>query len=93
MLTLSETLVEPFSFCHALNYLAEVEKVRVEDNTPELIHSAVVEMLERLEGKTPEDGEISALRRQADAIYDSRGACGMGQLASGFLRNYGSFIN
>jgi putative glycosyltransferase (TIGR04372 family) len=93
LLTLSETLVEPFSFCHALNYLAEVEKVRVEDNTPQLIHSAVVEMLERLEDRTPEDGEISALRRQADAIYDSHGACGMGQLASGFLRNFGSFVN
>jgi putative glycosyltransferase (TIGR04372 family) len=93
LLTLSETLVDPFSFCHAQNYLENVERVRVEDNAPELIRSAVVEMFERIEDNWPGGDGICALRRRADNIYDSHGAYGMGQLAAGFLQNYGSLIN
>jgi putative glycosyltransferase (TIGR04372 family) len=93
LLTLSETLAEPFSFCHSLSYLEKVKKVRVEDNTPELIRAAVVEMFERLEDKTPDDVGIYSMRRRADDIYDSHGAYGMGQLAAGLLQNYSSFIN
>jgi putative glycosyltransferase (TIGR04372 family) len=93
LLTLSETLAEPFSFCHCLSYLEKVKKVRVEDNSPELIRAAVVEMFERLEDKTPDDVGILSMRRRADDIYESHGAYGMGQLAAGFLQNYSSFIN
>jgi putative glycosyltransferase (TIGR04372 family) len=93
LLTLSETLVEPFSFCHAQNYLENVKGVRVEDNAPELIHSAVVEMFEKIEDNTSNDPRICALRRRADDIYNRYSAYGMGQLASGFLQNCGSFIN
>jgi len=92
LLTLSETLAEPFSFCHALSYLEKVKQVRVEDNPPELIRCAVVEMLERLEDNTLDDVGISRIRRRADDIYDAHGAHGMGQLAAGFLENYSSFI-
>jgi hypothetical protein len=66
--------------------------VRVEDNTPELIRSAVVEMLETLEDNRDNVG-ISSIRRRANDIYDCHGAYGMGQLAAGFLQNYSSFIN
>ena len=40
-LTLGETLSEPFSYCHSLRYLADHEGIRVEDNDPEIIRSAV----------------------------------------------------
>ena len=93
LLTLSESLVEPFSFCHAQSYLENVKRVRVEDNAPELIHSAVVEMFERIEDNTSNDARICALRRRADDIYNSHGAYGMAQLASAFLQNCGSFVN
>jgi putative glycosyltransferase (TIGR04372 family) len=93
LLTLRETLAEPFSFCHCLSYLEKVKKVRVEDNSPELIRAAVVEMFERLEDKTPDDVGIFSMRRRADDIYESHGAYGMGHLAAGFLQNYSSFIN
>ena len=42
-LTLSETLQEPFSYCHSLRYLRAREGILVEDNDPELIRGAVAE--------------------------------------------------
>ena len=91
-LTLSETLTEPFSYCHSLEYLADHEGVRIEDSDPEIIRAAVEEMLARLDGDVSDGAEISDLRSRADRIYASHGAFGMGQLAGGFLRRHGNLI-
>lgn len=91
-LTLSETLTEPFSYCHSRRYLAEQENVGVEDNESGVIRAAVEEMLARLDGDTGENAEASDLRQRADQIYRSRGVFGMGQLSLGFLRRYADRI-
>ena len=83
-LTLSETLAEPFSYCHSSGYLA-AQGVVVEDNDPQHIKAAAEEMLTRLEGGAGESAEISELRSRADQIYRSHGSFGMGQLAGEFL--------
>jgi putative glycosyltransferase (TIGR04372 family) len=85
-LTLPETLAEPFSYCHSAHYLANVERVRVEDNDPGSIRAAVAEMLDRLEGGTSADPELDILRAQADTIYGRCGALGMAQLAASFVK-------
>ena len=91
-LTLGETLSEPFSYCHSLGYLADHEGIRIEDNDPEIIRSAVEEMLARLDGVVSASNEVSELRLRADEVYGSHGAFGMGQLAGEFLRRHGNFI-
>ena len=91
-LTLRESLCEPFSFCHSRRYLADHEGVVVEDNDPELIRAAVVEMLARLDGVSENRAEVSAARLQANHIYEAQGAVGMGELASDFLRRHGDLI-
>ena len=58
LLTLSETLREPFSYCHSLNYLGQVENIRVEDNDPEVIRAAVLEMFDRLEGGAAQASDV-----------------------------------
>jgi putative glycosyltransferase (TIGR04372 family) len=91
-LRLGETLTEPFSYCHSRRYLAEQEKVVVEDNEPEVIRAAVEEILARLDGKANDDAEIAGLRERADQIYRSHGVSGMGQLAGNFLRRHRDLI-
>jgi len=91
-LTLSETLAEPFSYCHSRRYLAGHEGVCVEDNKPEMIRAAVEEMLVRLNGKGPDSPEESDLRSRVDQIYESHGVFGMGCLARGFLERYATLI-
>jgi putative glycosyltransferase (TIGR04372 family) len=91
-LTLSETLTEPFSYCHSRRYLAEQEKVVVEDNDPEVIQAAVEEILARFDGDAGDSTEITGLRGRADQIYRSRGVSGMGQLAGDFLRRHRDLI-
>jgi putative glycosyltransferase (TIGR04372 family) len=91
-LTLSETLTEPFSYCHSRRYLAEQEKVVVEDNDPEVIQAAVEEILARFDGDAGDSAEITGLRGRADQIYRSRGVSGMGQLAGDFLRRHRDLI-
>jgi len=93
-LSLSETLTEPFSYCHSRRYLVDHEGVHVEDNDPEVIRAAVEEMLMRLGGGTSDGDstEVSDLRARAEAIYSSHGAPEMGQLARVFLRYYASLI-
>jgi putative glycosyltransferase (TIGR04372 family) len=91
-LTLSETLSEPFSYCHSRRYLADHEGVHVEDNDPEIIRAAVEEMLARLDGSVSDRTEVSDLRLRADQIYGSHEAFGMGQLARDFLQRYECLI-
>ena len=93
-LSLSETLTEPFSYCHSRTYLAKHEGVHVEDNDPEVMRAAVEEMLVRLEGSRSDrdSAELSELRSRAEQIYRSFGVSGMGQFAQVFLQRYESLI-
>jgi putative glycosyltransferase (TIGR04372 family) len=93
-LSLSETLTEPFSYCHSRRFLADHEGVHVEDNDPEIIRAAVEEMLARLDGSVSDcdSSEVSDLRSRAERIYRSHGAPEMGQLARVFLQRYASLI-
>jgi putative glycosyltransferase (TIGR04372 family) len=91
-LTLSETLAEPFSFCHSRGYLAGHEGVDVEDCDPEMLRTAVEEMLQRLDGNLDDNTKVLNLRADAERIYKSCGIFGMGQLAAGFLQRHGDFI-
>jgi putative glycosyltransferase (TIGR04372 family) len=91
-LTLSETLVEPFAYCHSPRYLAERQGVVVEDNDPETIRSAVAEMLSRLDGGEGDNADVADLRTHADRIYRAQGHIGMAQLAAAFLRRHADFV-
>jgi putative glycosyltransferase (TIGR04372 family) len=91
-LTLSETLCEPFSWCHSRRYLAERGGVFIEDNDPEIIRGAVDEMLAALDGESSEHVGTEPLRARADQIYQSHGVTGTGRLARDFLRRHGDLI-
>jgi putative glycosyltransferase (TIGR04372 family) len=91
-LSLAETLAEPFSYCHSVHYLADVERVHVEDNDSGLIRAAVAEMLNRLEGGTSRNPELDILRAQADTIYRRFGALGMAQLTAGFVKVHSDLL-
>jgi putative glycosyltransferase (TIGR04372 family) len=91
-LTLRETLVEPFSYCHSVDYLAESEGVLVEDNDPDTIRAAVVEMLDELAGTAVVAPEVERLREAADRVYNACGAFGMSRLPRSFVRTYGSLL-
>lgn len=91
-LTLSETLSEPFSWCHSRGYLANHERVHVEENEPDIIRSAVEEMLARLAGEVTYNADVSYLRSRADQIYSASNCFGMGLLAAGFLQQHGDLV-
>ena len=90
-LTLSETLREPFSYCHSRRYLSD-RGVVVEDNKPDMIRAAVQEMLDRLDGQSSEDAEVAEMRSRADRIYESHDAFGMAALTCEFLRRHRELI-
>jgi putative glycosyltransferase (TIGR04372 family) len=87
-LSLSETLQEPFCWCFSRRYLADHGGVQLEDNDPEVIRAAVHEMLQRCDGRVPQDGALAELRVRADQIYESCGIAGRAQLAGELLRQY-----
>jgi putative glycosyltransferase (TIGR04372 family) len=93
-LTLTETLREPFAYCHSPRYLAEREGVAVEDNDAEVIRGAVAEMLAQLDGdaNAAGDADVADLRARADRIYHAYGHFGMARLARDFLRRHGDFV-
>jgi putative glycosyltransferase (TIGR04372 family) len=92
ILTLRETLGEPFCYCHSLKYLADEMKVIVENNDEGLIRDAVIEMIDRLEAGSDE-ADICDLRRRADTIYDECNAFGMAKLTRGLLRRHETFLS
>jgi putative glycosyltransferase (TIGR04372 family) len=100
MLSLEETLNEPFGYCNSVRYLRERCGVTVEDNDPDDIRSAVVEMFERLDGMTTEDESDRSRRRCAEDIYastalrlyDSPAAFGAAVPARDFLRRHPQFV-
>jgi putative glycosyltransferase (TIGR04372 family) len=100
LLTLEESIREPFGYCNSLEHLRQAHQVVVEQNDPEDIRAAVVEMLDRIEGAaTYTDGD---LRTRAGAemiyasvareLYESPGAFGAAALARDFLRRNPSFL-
>ena len=58
----------------------------VEDNDPEDIRLAVVEMFERLSGIAHYDDEVMRLRAQIETTYDAKGAYGGALLARDFIK-------
>lgn len=91
-LTLRETLAEPFSFCHSRNYLASAERVRVDDNDPEMIRAVTIEMLERLDGRAPAEPDVETLHNVVDQTYAACGVHGMGRLAADFVKLHASLL-
>jgi len=91
-LSLSETLQEPFSWCHSRHYLADHEGVEVEDNSPQAIEAAVEEMLDRLDGTFDSGAEAAELQTRADGIYKAHSAFGMGQIAADFVRRHRDLV-
>ncbi len=90
-LTLSESLQEPFSYCHSSRYLAE-HGVYVEDADAELIRAAAAEMLDRLDGTLQQSSEVSDLQLCADQIYQAHGGFGSSPMAADFIRRYADLI-
>jgi putative glycosyltransferase (TIGR04372 family) len=99
-LTLEQSLEEPFGYCNSIDYLQESQGVIVQDNDPEDIRAAVVEMLERVTGETAYEENDIAARVRAEAIYasvamrlyGSSGAFGSASLARDFLRRRAGFL-
>lgn len=99
-LPLEESLDEPFGYCNSESYLREKRGFVVEDNDPQDIRAAIIEMFERLDGRFRCDESDLAMRAQADKIYatvarrlyNSPGAFGAGVLARDFLRRNRPFV-
>jgi hypothetical protein len=64
----------------------------VEDNDPELIRRAVIEMFARLESQASKSDEVFALRSRADEIYEANGVVGRANLAAEFVHRYAEQI-
>jgi putative glycosyltransferase (TIGR04372 family) len=100
VLSLEESLNEPFGYCNSKNYLQEKHGVTVHDNHPQDICAAVVEMIERMDGRPNYDKSDLAIRERAEQIYasvamklyDSPAAFGAGALARDLLRRNPSFV-
>jgi putative glycosyltransferase (TIGR04372 family) len=91
-LTLSESLREPFSYCHSRNYLADREKMYVDDCDPLVLAGAADEMLARSDGDMSCSAEITDLRARADRIYRAHEIFGAGHFATAFLQRYANVI-
>jgi len=88
-LTFTETLREPLCWSYSHRHLAK-HGVYVEDNEPELIRQAVMEMLENPAGTAkPECATISAC---GDRIYRAKGIAGIANLTQEFLCRHGDLI-
>jgi putative glycosyltransferase (TIGR04372 family) len=96
VLSLEQSLEEPFGYCNSIEYLGEAHGVVIQDNDPEDIRSAVVEMLDRVAARASYDESDIALRERAERIYaavamrlyNSSGAFGSASLARDFLRRH-----
>jgi len=93
LLSLARSLSEPFGYCNAVDYLSSNFDVAVENNEPDYILSAVVEMFERLEGTVHYTSDDLELRARADRIYEAHRAYGMGILARDFLKAYRAILD
>jgi putative glycosyltransferase (TIGR04372 family) len=92
-LTLNESLREPVCWSYSRRYLAKRAGMSLADSDPKMILGAVVEMLDRLEGKLEQDAELEKLRARTDRIYRSNNISGMAPLARDFLRCHADLIS
>jgi len=92
ILTLSETLAEPFGYCNSLTYLKKSQHVVVEENSPDDIRAAVREMFERFENTIAYSADDLQLRERAERIYEKNGGHGMASISRDFLRAHRSFV-
>ena len=100
IITLDKSLDEPFGYCNSRTYLEDKHGVIVQDNDPEDIRAAILEMFERTEGQTHYDqndldmGERAAriYASVAMRLYNSTGAFGAAALARDFLRRNATFV-
>jgi putative glycosyltransferase (TIGR04372 family) len=92
-LTLSQALSEPFGYCNSTDHLAKREGVTVENNAPDDIRDATIEMMERLDGTVRYEPSDVELREKAERIFDVGGAHGVGTLARDFLRRNMSIVD
>jgi putative glycosyltransferase (TIGR04372 family) len=99
-LTLEESLREPFGYCNSMEYLRKAHGVVVQQNDPEDIRAAVVEMLDRIDGTASYTESDLSARACAEKIYSSvarelygsPSAFGAAMLARDFLRRDPSFV-
>jgi putative glycosyltransferase (TIGR04372 family) len=88
-LPIRKMLVEPFAYyCTSVDYLAKAHAVALDDNEPEDIRLAVIEMFDRIEGKAVYSEEDVALRDLVGRLYEAGRSYGMGQIAQDFLRKH-----
>jgi putative glycosyltransferase (TIGR04372 family) len=87
-LTLNEMLQAPVGWSFSSGYLAAKHHVVVEDSTPDDIRTAVVEMLDRLDGGERVSAGDQALHDRVGRIFEAKDAFGMAHLSTGFLRKY-----
>ena len=87
-LTLNEMLQEPVSYSYSSGYLAAKHEVIVEDSTPDDILTAVIEMLDRLDGTERIVAGDQPLHDRVDRIFETNSALGMAKMSTGFLRKY-----
>ena len=92
-LTLEETLQEPFGYCNSLQYLRQEYAVEIQDNDPEDITDAVIEMFDALEGASSASAKDEARRLRANRVYDDNKALGLGEIAHGFARRHAHLID
>jgi putative glycosyltransferase (TIGR04372 family) len=100
LLSLEESLREPFGYCNSISHLRNAHNVEVQSNDPEDIRAAVVEMMDRIDGSASYTGDDCVLREHAEKIYasvamelyGSPGAFGAASLARDFLRRHSSFV-
>ena len=92
-LKLSQALSEPFGYCNSVDYIAAEEGVIVEDNSPEDMRDAVVEMIERLEGTVTYAPADLRLQERAARIFEVAKAHGAGDLAREYLRRNVAIID
>src|SRR5262249_24945210 len=87
-LTQNEMLQEPVGWSFSSGYLATKHQVLVEDSTPDDIRTAVIEMLDRLDGAEQAVAGDQALYDRVGRVFEAEGALGMARMSTGFLRKY-----
>lgn len=92
ILTLSQSLREPFGYCNSIAYLSKTQGIEVIDSTAEEIQEAVIEILNRLDNSADYDSSDLRLRQEAERIYQSNNVHGAALLAQYFLRKHSSFL-
>jgi len=92
VLSLSQSLREPFGYCNSISYLKKTQDVEVLDNSADDIRDAVIEMLERMENINNYNADDIKARELAQYIYQSNDVHGAARLARAFLQKRETFL-